>query len=114
MRNEKYRVLVSKINSIKELAHESANDIYSRFNILVNEINELGLTPIGDEQVVRMIFQVLLSKYKLVISNIYNNNIISKIPPSQVLSKITAHEMHFFFSTTQVAELKQTALPDFG
>ena len=30
IRNEKYHVLVTKLNSIKQFAYENANDIYSR------------------------------------------------------------------------------------
>ena len=36
VRNKKYHVLVTKLNGIKQLPHESANDMYSRLNILVN------------------------------------------------------------------------------
>ena len=83
VRNEKYHVLVSKLNSIKQLPHESANDMYSRLNILVNEINGLGLTQIEDDQVVRRILQALLPKYKLIVSIIYDNNDIKRMTPSK-------------------------------
>ena len=68
--------------------------MYSRLNIFVNKINELCLTSIDDDQVVRRILQTFLPKYKLIVSIIYNNNDIKKTIPSQVLSKITAHEMN--------------------
>ena len=68
-------------------------NIYSRLNILVNEINELGLMPIEDDQVVRRILETLLPKYKLIVSIIYDNNDIKKMTPSQVLGKITDHEI---------------------
>ena len=83
-------MLVTKLNGIKQLSHENANDMYSCLNILINEINGLGLTPIDDDQVVRRILQALLPKYKLIVSIIYDNNDIKKITPSQVLNKITA------------------------
>ena len=53
--NEKYHVLITKLNGIKQLPHKNTNDVYSRLNILVNEINILGLTPIEDDQMVRRI-----------------------------------------------------------
>ena len=37
--NEKYHVLIDKLNSFKQLDDENAESIYSRLNILVNEIN---------------------------------------------------------------------------
>ena len=93
MRNKKYHVLVTKLNGIKKPPHGNANDMYSCLNIFVNEINVLGLTQIEDAQVVRRILLDLLLKYKLIISIIYDNNDLKKMTPSQVLGKITAHEM---------------------
>ena len=39
--NEKYRVLIDKLNSFKQLDHENAESMYSRLNIFVNEINSI-------------------------------------------------------------------------
>ena len=41
--NEKYHVLIDKLNSFKQLDDENAESMYSRLNILVNEINSLGV-----------------------------------------------------------------------
>jgi hypothetical protein len=41
------------------LANENANDMYSRLNILVEEVNGLGLTQISQPDVVRKILSVL-------------------------------------------------------
>ena len=40
--NKRYHVLMDKLNSFKQLDDE-AQTIYSRLNILVNEINSLGV-----------------------------------------------------------------------
>jgi hypothetical protein len=40
------------------LANENANDMYSRLNILVEEVNGLGLTQISQPDVVRKILNV--------------------------------------------------------
>ena len=44
--NEKYHVLNDKLNSFKQLDHENTETMYSRLNILVNEINSLGVKKI--------------------------------------------------------------------
>jgi hypothetical protein len=45
-------------------ANENANDMYSRLNILVEEVNGLGLTQISQPDVVRKILSVLpINKY---------------------------------------------------
>ena len=77
-------MLVTKLNGIKQLPYKNANDMYSRLNILVNEINGLGLTPIEDDQVMRRILQALLPKYKLIVSIIYDNNDIKKMTSIQL------------------------------
>ena len=41
--NEKYNVLIDKLNSFKQLDHENAKTMYSWLNILVNEINSLDV-----------------------------------------------------------------------
>ena len=41
--NERYYVLIDKVNSFKQLDDENAKSMYSRLNTLVNEINSLGV-----------------------------------------------------------------------
>jgi hypothetical protein len=41
------------------LANENANDMHSRLNILVKEVNGLGLTQISQSNVVRKTLSVL-------------------------------------------------------
>ena len=46
--NERYHVLIDKLNSFKKLDDENAESMYSRLNTLVNEINSLGVKQIKD------------------------------------------------------------------
>ena len=46
--NERYHVLIDKLNSFKQLDDENAELMYSRLNTLVNEINSLGVKQIED------------------------------------------------------------------
>jgi hypothetical protein len=50
---------MKKLNSFEILANENANAMYSRLNILVEEVNGLGLTQISLPDVVRKILSVL-------------------------------------------------------
>jgi hypothetical protein len=52
---ERYHIAMRKLNSFEMLANENANDIYSRLNILVEEVNGLGLTQIFQPDVLRKI-----------------------------------------------------------
>jgi hypothetical protein len=63
-REERYHISMKKLNSFKMLANKNANDMYSRLNILVEEVNGLGLTQISQLDVVRKILNVLpIEKY---------------------------------------------------
>ena len=44
--NEKYHILIDKLNSFKQLDDNNAESMYSRLNILVNEINSLDVKKI--------------------------------------------------------------------
>lgn len=41
--NERYDVLIDKLNSFKKLDNENIEAMYSRLNVLMNEINALGV-----------------------------------------------------------------------
>ena len=41
---ERYHLVMKKLNSFEMLPKESANEMYSRLNVLVEEVNGLGLT----------------------------------------------------------------------
>ena len=49
--NHKYHILGNEFANFKQLANENAHDMYSRLNILVNEINGLGVKNLEDEEI---------------------------------------------------------------
>ena len=70
--NEKYYVLIDKLNSFKQLDHENVETMYSRLNILVNEINSLDVKKINDMELIRKIIHSLWRPdYDLVITVLY-------------------------------------------
>jgi hypothetical protein len=76
------------------LANENANDMYSRLNILVEEVNGLGLTQISQPDVVRKILNVLaIDKYGHIVT-VLNQMDLSVATSTQILGKINAHEMY--------------------
>ena len=90
--NEKYHVLIDKLNSFKQLDNENAETMYSRLNILVNEINSLDVKKIDDLELIRKILDSLRRpEYDLVITILYEKE-INTLTPNQVLNKVIAHE----------------------
>jgi len=57
--NQKYHILGEELSSFKQLPNENAHDMYSRLNILVNEINALGLNQVEDWEINRKILRSL-------------------------------------------------------
>jgi hypothetical protein len=85
---------MKKLNSFEMLANENANDMYSRLNIIVEEVNGLGLTQFSQPNVVRKILGVLpIDKYGHIVTVLHQMD-LSIATPTQILGKINAHEMY--------------------
>ena len=93
-REEHYHLVIRKLNSFEMLPKESANKIYSRLNVLVEEVNGLGLTQMQPSDVVRKILSVLpINKYGHIVTVLHQGDLSTTIP-TQILGKINAHEMY--------------------
>jgi hypothetical protein len=85
--------LLEEFNSFRQLANENAESMYSRLNLLLNEINALGVKNVTDVNINRKILQSLRKPdYDLVKDIIYEKN-LEELKPSHILSKIMAHEL---------------------
>jgi hypothetical protein len=93
-REECYHIALKKINSFEMLPKESANDIYTRLNVLVEDLNALRLTQMSPSDVARRILSVLpIKKYGHIVTVLHQSD-LSVATPTQVLGKINAHEMY--------------------
>jgi hypothetical protein len=97
-REERYHIALKKINSFEMLPKESANDMYTRLNVLVEDLNALGLTQMSHSDVARRILSVLpVEKYGHIITVLHQSD-LSTATPTQVLGKINDHEMYMHFT----------------
>ena len=79
--NEKYHVLIDKLNNFKQLDHENVEYMYSRLNILLNEINSLDVKKINDLELIHKILHSLRRpEYDLVITILYEKEINTLTP----------------------------------
>ena len=79
--NERYHVLIDKLNSFKQLDDENAESMYSRLNTLVNEINSLGVKQIEDLKLIRKILHSLRRPdYDLVTTILYEKDLTTLTP----------------------------------
>ena len=122
--NERYHVLIDRLNSFKQFDHENAESMYSRLNIHVNEINSLGVKKIDDTELIRKILHSLRRPdYDLVITVLYEKE-LNTLTPNQVLNKVISHELrhdikprapppsptHSTLACKQVKKLKEMAI----
>jgi hypothetical protein len=109
-REERYHIAMKKLNSFEMLANENANDMYSCLNILVEEVNGLGLTQISQPDVVRKILIVLpIDKYGHIVTVLHQMN-LSIATPTQILGKINAHEMYMHINDKDGSSSKRKDL----
>jgi hypothetical protein len=88
--NECYGCLLENFNSFKQLANENVESMYSRLNVLVNEINALGVKNITDLNINRKILQSLRKPdYDLVKAIIYEKK-LKELKPSHMIME---HEL---------------------
>jgi hypothetical protein len=104
--NERYGCLLDEFNSFKQLANENVESMYSCLNVLVNEINALGVKNITDLNINRKILQSLRKPdYDLVKAIIYEKK-LEELKTSHILSKIMAHELQIVPKSMKVPEEK--------
>ena len=85
--NEKYHVLIGMLNSFKQFDHQNVQAMYSQLNVLVNEINFLGVKQIEDMELIHKILNSLRRlDYDLVISILYEKE-LNTFTPILVLNK---------------------------
>jgi hypothetical protein len=82
-REEHYYISLKKINSFEMLLKESANDMYTRLNVLVKDLNALGLTQMSQSDVARRILSVLpIEKYGHIITMLHQSDLSTATPIS--------------------------------
>jgi hypothetical protein len=84
--------------------------MYSRLNILVEEVNGLGLTQIPQPDVVRKILSVLpIEKYGHIVTVLHQMDLYITTP-TQILKKINAHEMYMHINDKDGSSSKKKYL----
>ena len=93
-REECYHLVMKKLNSFEMLSSKSANEMYSCLNVLVEEVNGLGLTQMQPSDVMRKILSILpIDKYGHIVMVLHQGD-LSIATPTQILGKINAHEIY--------------------
>jgi hypothetical protein len=74
--------------------NELVSDMYSRLNLIINELNSIGINSLGDADIVRKTISLLpQQRYGSIITILHNMENLSTMTPTIVIRKITAFEM---------------------
>jgi hypothetical protein len=75
-------------------SNELVRYMYSRLNLIINELNYIGINKLGDVDIVRKIISFLpQQKYGSIITIIHYLEDLSQMTPALVIDKIVAFEM---------------------
>ncbi|XP_039841623.1 histone-lysine N-methyltransferase, H3 lysine-4 specific-like [Panicum virgatum] len=99
--NQKYHILGDKFANFKQLESKDAHDMYSRLNILVNEINGLGVKNVEDGDINWKILQVLRKPDYDIIKTLLLKEDLENKKPNELINQIIAHEYSMGMSKPQ-------------
>ena len=76
VREQKYHLFRAKYDSFKMLAHENCNDMYSRLNVIIKDINALEISKIDSGSINRKILTLLPKpKYNIINAMLQKENL---------------------------------------
>jgi hypothetical protein len=94
VREQKHCLVLNEYNSFAKKENELVRDMYSRLNLMINELNSIGINKLGDIDIVRKIISLLpLQRYGSIITILHNLEDLSQMTPTIVIEKIVAFEM---------------------
>jgi len=109
VREQKYHLLRAKYDEFKMLPSENCNDMYSRLNIIVKDINALDVAKIDRGAINRKIL-MLLSKPKYNIVNaMLQKEKLDTMEVVELVGEIRAHEMSILGMEEEATSSKSIA-----
>jgi hypothetical protein len=91
VREQKHCLVLNDYNSFAMKENELVRGMYSRLNLIINELNSIGINKLGDADIVRKIISLLPQQnYGSIITILHNMEELSQMTPSTVIGKIAA------------------------
>jgi hypothetical protein len=97
-REERHKVLMDKINNFKMLPHENGNLMFSRLNVLIEALNDLGIDKMKNIDIVRRILGILPKEKYAHIVTVFHQCDLATIGITQLLGKIAGHELYMGYT----------------
>jgi hypothetical protein len=94
VREQKHYLVLNEYNFFAMKDNELVRDMYSHLNLIINEINSIGINKLGDADIMRKIISLLpQQRYGRIITILHNMEDLSTMTPTIVIGKIAAFEM---------------------
>jgi hypothetical protein len=94
IREQKHCLVLNDYNSFAMKDNELVRDMYSRLNLIINELNSIGISKLGDMHIERKIISLHpQQRYGSIITILHNMEDLSTMTPTIVIRKIVAFEM---------------------
>jgi DNA replication protein DnaC len=94
VREQKHCLVLNEFNSFAMKDNELVRDMYSCLNLIINELNSIGINKLVDVDIVRKIISILpQQRYESIITILHNMEDLSTMTPTIVIGKIMAFEM---------------------
>jgi hypothetical protein len=92
VREQKHYLVLNEYNSFAMKDNELVRN--SRLNLIINELNFIGINKLGDADIVRKIMSLLpQQRYGSIITILHNMEYLSQMTPTIVIGKIATFEM---------------------
>jgi hypothetical protein len=94
VRKKKHCLVLNDYNYFTMKENELVRDIYSHLNLMINELNSIGINKLGDADIVRKIISLLLQqRYGSIITILHNLEDLSQMTLTIAIGKIATFEM---------------------
>jgi hypothetical protein len=80
VREKKYCLILNEYNSFAMKDNELVRNMYSHLNLIINELNSIGINKLGDANIVRKIISLLpQQRYGSIITILHNMEDLSQM-----------------------------------
>jgi hypothetical protein len=91
---QRHCIVLNEYDSFAMKDNELVRDMYSRLNLIINELNSIDINRLGDADIVRkFIFLLPQQRYGSIITILHNMEDLSTMTLTIVIEKIAAFEM---------------------
>jgi hypothetical protein len=94
VREQKHCLVLNESNSFAMKDNELVRDMHSRLILIINELTSIGISKLGDADIVRKIISLLpQQRYGSIITILHNMEDLSQMTPTILIGKIAAFDM---------------------